>query len=84
LYERWLQRLKYGQLVFRLLDAAETRYLLGYVLAGIFLAGWFVHSKYLRREITREMDRISGERSPTAKPTRRTIGVAPGASRASV
>jgi hypothetical protein len=52
-----------GKLVFRLLDAAEARYILGYILAGVSLLGWFVHSKYQRREIARELERLSGERN---------------------
>jgi hypothetical protein len=52
-----------GRLVLRLLDAAETRYVLGYFLAGVFLVGWFVHARYQRREIAREIERLTGERN---------------------
>jgi len=52
-----------SRLVFRLLDIAENRYLAGYMLAATFLVGWLLHSKYQRRQITRELQRLSGERN---------------------
>jgi hypothetical protein len=52
-----------GRLVLRLLDLAEAHYLLGYILAVVSLLCWFGHSKYQRRMITQELDRLSGERN---------------------
>jgi hypothetical protein len=52
-----------GKLVFRLLSAAEARFLVGYAMAGVLLACWFLHSKYQRRQFTRELERLCEERN---------------------
>jgi hypothetical protein len=46
-----------SKLVFRLLDLAEERCLVGYVASVLFLFGWFFHARYQRRLITREISR---------------------------
>jgi hypothetical protein len=52
-----------SKLVFRLFDVAQEKSLVGYVAAVIFLFGWLFHTRYQRRLITREMQRISNERN---------------------
>ena len=52
-----------SKLVFRLVDAFETGYFVGYGLFVVVTAGWFVHAKYQRQSIVREMRRITDERN---------------------
>ena len=52
-----------SKLVFRLLGLAEEKCLVGYVASVLFLFGWFLHARYQRRLITREMQRVSRERN---------------------
>jgi hypothetical protein len=52
-----------SKLVFRLVDGVERGSLLGYLLSLLFLAGWYVHARYQRRVITREIGRIAAERN---------------------
>lgn len=52
-----------SELVFRLVDGAERDSLLGYLLSLFVLAGWYVHARYQRRVIAREIGRIAAERN---------------------
>jgi hypothetical protein len=52
-----------SRLVFRLLDAAEARNYMGYVLCLIIAIAWAVHSKRQRREMAAEIRRLSEQRS---------------------
>ena len=52
-----------SKLVFRLLDVAEEKKLLGYFVSVFSLLGWFFHAKYQRKLITFEMQRVSSERN---------------------
>src|SRR5579883_954121 len=51
-----------GNLVFELMDDLKSGWLAGYVLAVVFLVGWYLHARYQRRLITGEMRRIAKER----------------------
>jgi hypothetical protein len=50
-------------LVFRLLDGAEARELLGWVSMVIMVVVWYLHTRSLRRWCAAELDRISNERN---------------------
>jgi hypothetical protein len=52
-----------SKLAFRVLDALERGALLGYALAFFATAGWFFHSRYQRRIITVELNRMSKQRN---------------------
>jgi len=52
-----------SKLVFRLVDAFETGYLVGYGLFVFALVGWFLHAKHQRQTIVSEMNRITEERN---------------------
>jgi hypothetical protein len=52
-----------GKLIFEVVDLFKTRYLIGYALAVIFLGGWFLHSKILRRVTAEELKRVTDERN---------------------
>jgi hypothetical protein len=52
-----------SELVFRLVDGVERGSLLGYLLSLFVLAGWYVHARYQRRVIAREIGRIAAERN---------------------
>lgn len=50
-------------LVFRLLDRAEARELLGWVSTVTMVVVWYLHTRSLRRWCAAELDRISNERN---------------------
>jgi hypothetical protein len=52
-----------SKLVFRLLDVAEEKSLVGYAASVLCVFGWYFHARYQRRLIAREMQRISRERN---------------------
>ena len=52
-----------SRLVFRLLNAAEARKYMGYLLCLIIAIAWAVHSKRQRQEMTAEIQRLSEWRS---------------------
>lgn len=52
-----------SKLMFRVLDAAERRWLLGYALSVVLALGWFFHARSQRRLITGEMSRVAEERN---------------------
>lgn len=52
-----------SKLAFRVLDALEHRALLGYAIAFVACAGWFFHSRYQRRIIAGELERMSHQRN---------------------
>jgi hypothetical protein len=56
-------------LVFRLLDAAEAKKLLGWILAVIMVAIWYLHTRSLRRWCAAELERVSGERNSLQRKT---------------
>jgi len=45
------------------LDHLISLELLGYLLSLLTIVGWFLHARYLRREQTKEYDRIGREKS---------------------
>lgn len=52
-----------SKLVFRLLDVAEEKGLVGYAAFVLCVFGWCFHARYQRRLIAREMQRIGRERN---------------------
>ena len=52
-----------GTLVKRLMDGLENFSLVGYLLFLGALIAWYLHSRYQRRVITTEMERLSDERN---------------------
>lgn len=52
-----------SRLIFRLLDAAEAREYMGYLLTVVAALSWAVHSKYQRRTMTAEIRRLSEQRN---------------------
>ena len=56
-----------SKLVSQVLDLVVRGYLVGDVLAALFLAGWFIHVRAQRRLFTREMQRVSEERNEWQK-----------------
>ena len=50
-------------LVFRLLDASERKWAIGYVTAVLLALCWYFHASYQRKFFTREMQRLSRERT---------------------
>lgn len=54
---------KVGELADKCLSLLASGYLLGYVVALGAILGWFFHTKWQRRLINNEMQRIAGERS---------------------
>jgi hypothetical protein len=56
-------------LVFRLLDGAEAKKLLGWALTVIMTAVWYLHTRSLRRWCAAELERISNERNTLQRKT---------------
>ena len=52
-----------SKLVFRLVEAFEHGYFVGYALFVLSVGGWFLHAKSQRRTIFKEMQRIAAERN---------------------
>lgn len=51
-----------SKFAFKLASIFELHQIMGYILAGVLLIGWFIHSKFQRRIITVEMARIANQR----------------------
>lgn len=51
------------RLVDRLLDGLVAYSLVGWAVSGPLVAGWYLHSKWQRRTIQRELDRVTEERN---------------------
>jgi hypothetical protein len=49
-------------LVYRLIGDLENGSLFGYILALVMAGGWFVHSRWQRKVLTNEIDRLALER----------------------
>lgn len=56
-----------SQLLRNILSALKQGYLVGYVFAGILATGWLVHAKWQRRDIKKEMERITTMRNKLQK-----------------
>ena len=52
-----------ARLVFRLLGMAEELRIAGWILFLVTAAGWYLHSKMLRRRCAIELERITSERN---------------------
>lgn len=52
-----------SKLAFHVLQALEQRTILGYAISFILAIGWFFHSRYQRRIITGELDRVANQRN---------------------
>lgn len=52
-----------SQFAFRLLDAAERRVIVGYLIAGVLVAAWFIHARYQRKQFEKELARVISERN---------------------
>ena len=52
-----------SKLIFRIADAFEHGYFVGYALFVVATGGWFLHAKFQRKTITNEMQRIADERT---------------------
>jgi hypothetical protein len=52
-----------SRLVFDLLAGLKDGALLGYVIAGFALTGWFLHARWQRRVMTQEVNRVADERT---------------------
>lgn len=52
-----------AKLVFRILDDIENGSLIGYIVAGLSSGAWFIHSRWQRRTIHAEMERLALERN---------------------
>ena len=48
-----------GKLVLRILEAMESRCLLGYVLGILVITGWILHTRWLNSKYKKEIDRLS-------------------------
>lgn len=52
-----------GDLAFRIFDAIIDFSLVGWILGITTATGWYIHAKWQRREIFREMKRLSDQRT---------------------
>lgn len=52
-----------SKLIFEILAKLESGYLIGYAVGIFSLIGWYTHSRWQRRLIAREMQRIGLEKS---------------------
>lgn len=58
-----------SEFAFRVLDSLERRVILGYAIACVLAVGWFLHSRYQRRIITGELNRVSTQRNQLQEQT---------------
>ena len=52
-----------SKLVFDIWDSVKQGQFIGDILAVVFLIGWFIHARWQRRLIAKEMERIGIEKS---------------------
>ena len=52
-----------SRLVFQIHEDLKAGYMVGYVVAILAVAGWFVHAKQLRKQFAVEIRRVGTERT---------------------
>lgn len=52
-----------SKLVFQIFDEIKAGRLLGYIFSALALGGWYVHTKWQRRIINEEMERLTQARN---------------------